>query len=344
MSEPSAGVAAHYAICALPRSGSWLLTLGLEDTGLAGRPRPYLCGLMTGEPLPGQTRMECIRAAFAAVRRGTASRNRVFGLKLESTDLPDLMTWARADGSFTGTETEFLSALLPGLRYVYLTRQDKTRQALSLLRGLHAHRWMQTSDVHERSDWTPDMEHVDAVRQLLVEHEARWEAFFSETGAEPHRVGYEQLGRDEAAYRDAIRSVLGFLGVPIRRDLALPPPRLRRQADERTDEWAARYETWRAGRCHGAGSDLQPALDQVAAMPRHAHMLLGDGRLTLDEALRLALTDEERPVVDRVLAGVAEGHSMDEALRGARAPDVVPRLGRQLLRAMGDDDDTVESG
>jgi LPS sulfotransferase NodH len=130
MSESSASAAPCYAICALPRSGSWLLTLGLEDTTLAGRPRPYLCRLETSEPLPGQARMESVCAAFAALRRRQAGRNGVFGLKLESTDLPDLMAWARGDGSFAGTEMEFLSALLPGLRYVYLSRQDKTRGPL----------------------------------------------------------------------------------------------------------------------------------------------------------------------------------------------------------------------
>ncbi|MGI8450473.1 MAG: Stf0 family sulfotransferase [Streptosporangiaceae bacterium] len=344
MSEPAASAATCYAICALPRSGSWLLTLGLEDTGLAGTPRPYLCGLPASEPAPGRTRMESIRAAFTVLRRRHAGSNGVFGLKLESTDLPDLMTWSGGDGSFTGTAGEFLSALLPGLRYVYLTRHDKTRQALSLLRGLHELRWMQTSDAVEPGDWTPDMQHVGAIRQLLVIHEARWEAFFSATGAEPHRLSYEQLARGDAAYQHAILGVLRFLGIPARQDLPLPAPRLRKQAGQRTDEWAARYEAWQAAHDSAAGSSLPPALDQVAALPRQAHLLLGDGRLTLDDALRLAQAAGERPVVDRVLTEMAGGRPVDEALRSVHAAGGGPRLGSQLLRAMGDDDDTTESG
>src|SRR5262249_56036499 len=42
-----------YFICTLPRSGSWLLSEGLEKTGIAGRPREYFePKLFSGEPVP----------------------------------------------------------------------------------------------------------------------------------------------------------------------------------------------------------------------------------------------------------------------------------------------------
>jgi LPS sulfotransferase NodH len=314
MSPPAAGDDVCYAICALPRSGSWLLTLGLEDSGLAGRPRPDLCGLSGTAPAPGQTRLSRVQAAAGEIRGRHASPNGVFGLKLESADLPELIRYVAADGSFQGTEDDFLSRLFPGLRYIYLVRQDKTRQALSLLRGLRTHRWMTISTVPEDGDWEPAMERLHAVRTVLIEQEKQWEAFFAQAGTEPYRVSYEDFSRDDHSYRTVIAGVLRHLGVSA--TVVLPPPRLNRQADQHTERLARAYQAWLAAGGHRDGEER--ALTQVAGLSRQAHMMLGDGRLTLDEALALAA---------RASPGQPAG-----------------RLGRQVMQALSDDETESSPG
>ena len=292
MSLPAVGEGTCYAVCALPRSGSWLLSLGLEDSGLAGRPRPYLCGLARADdPPPGHTRLSQAQETVTMVRRRHATANAAFGIKIESTDLPELMRHVTADGSFDGDERDLLDALFPGIRYVYLARDDKTRQALSLLRGLHTHRWMSMSGPSAADDhWAPAFEQVDAVRAVLAEQELEWEAFFSAAETQPHRVRYEELARDEASYRAVIYGVLDYLGISAKPPL--PPARLNRQADQRTDELVVAYEAWRAAErppsdCRTGRPPLRDDLSRVASLPRAAHMMLGDGRLSIAEAMTL---------------------------------------------------------
>src|SRR5262249_18566018 len=71
--NPSTGPSSSYSICTLPGSGSWLLSEGLEKTGIAGRPREYFePKLFSGEPVPDY------EAALETIfRKGTTS-NGVF--------------------------------------------------------------------------------------------------------------------------------------------------------------------------------------------------------------------------------------------------------------------------
>jgi LPS sulfotransferase NodH len=348
-----------YAICALSRSGSWLLTFGLEDTGLAGRPRPYLCGLPAAGPagqadhLPGQTRLDRLRATLRELRHDNESPAGVFGIKLESSDLDEVLAWVRGDGSFTGGPAALLAELLPGLRYIYLVRRDKTRQAISVLRGLATHQWMRPAPAAPGTpgdvasgpdDWEPDLAMLHAVRELLIEHEQRWEDFFAAAGIRPCRLTYEDLSHGPVGYYAAIFGVLAHLGIAVPPGLELSPPRIDRQAGERAGDWAASYDRWRLAGGPDPGPSDRPepaldaaALDRVAALPRRAHQLLGDGRLTLAEATRIARATPDRPALERVLADVGDGATVDEALHRATASHP-PRLGGRLLRALAGDD------
>ena len=62
--------------------------------------------------------------------------------------------------------------------------------------------------------------------------------FFATSGIEPFRVVYEEF---TPRYEETILDLLRWLGVNPSLDLTLPNPRTVKLADDRTDEWVARY-------------------------------------------------------------------------------------------------------
>src|SRR5262245_34453591 len=163
-----------YLICTTPRSGSTFLSQALASTGVAGRPeeyfqqltatslprRPvdYLEGLTEG-PVPtprgapdGDHRVDPMfdprRFAdfgdYVSWVLGTATTgNGVFGAKIMSAYVDGLAAGLReavGDGA-PGTTPDLLAAVFPRLRYIFLVREDKVRQAVSLWRAIQTWQW-----------------------------------------------------------------------------------------------------------------------------------------------------------------------------------------------------------
>ena len=67
--------------------------------------------------------------------------------------------------------------------------------------------------------------------------DAHWRKFFQEHDISPLELIYEELVRD---LEGTVRLVLGFLGIPAE-NIKVRPPTLRKQADDHSREWEARY-------------------------------------------------------------------------------------------------------
>ena len=72
--------------------------------------------------------------------------------------------------------------------------------------------------------------------------------FFATSGIEPFRVIYEEFS---PRYEETILALLRWLGVTPPPDLTLPNPRTVRLADDRTDEWVARFRELQAAAAPG---------------------------------------------------------------------------------------------
>jgi LPS sulfotransferase NodH len=173
--EPEQAVAPtrSYLVCATPRSGSTLLCETLLATGVAGRPREYFEALKeTGQPrrpreyfwglrspevirlLPHDANIELLAARSEtwsredyrrhldwALREGTTP-NAVFGAKMMWGYFNDFLELARGIPRFGGMgDGSLLNAAFPGLHYVFISRSDKVRQAVSLWRALQTWVW-----------------------------------------------------------------------------------------------------------------------------------------------------------------------------------------------------------
>jgi trehalose 2-sulfotransferase len=262
-----------YLICTTPRSGSTFLCEALASTGVAGRPeeyfqqlvatglprRPidYLEGLVaTGMPAfgapDGDHRVDPLfdPRRFAAFDDyvswvlGTATTsNGVFGAKIMSAYVEGLAAGlADALGERAPEATPaLLAAVFPRLRYIFLVRADKVRQAVSLWRAIQTWQWREDGPAGGESGdgaLRYSFEALDHLRARLQAEEEWWRRYFADAAVEPLTIVYEDFadGHDEA-----VRAVLRHLEIPFDGGWALPNPTMRRQSDTLSQDWAERY-------------------------------------------------------------------------------------------------------
>lgn len=263
-----------YVVCATPRSGSTLLCETLESTGVAGRPREYFEALKeTGVPrrpreyfwglrspevirlLPADAEIdrEAERASTwnrddyalhlaASLREGTTP-NGIFGAKLMWNYFDDFLELMRGIPRFGGMgDGSLLHTAFPQLQYVFVSRSDKVRQAVSLWRALQTWVWRKR-DGHageplpaKRAVYSFDA--IDHLLDQLRRHEDAWRGFFFRIGQQPLQLFYEDVAGD---LDGSVARVLKMLDVerpdgtaPLRETMA-------RQADELSESWVQNY-------------------------------------------------------------------------------------------------------
>jgi LPS sulfotransferase NodH len=272
--QATATATSSYLVCATPRSGSTLLCEALESTGLAGRPREYFEELKeTGVPRrpreyfwglrspdvlrllahdskldrgaeqrPSWDRDEYGLHLAASLREGTTP-NGVFGAKVMWSYFPDFLELMRGIPRFGGMEDgSLLNAAFPGLRYVFVSRSDKVRQAVSLWRALQTWVWREETARGEESVEDRLVYSFDAIDHLLDQlrrHEDAWRGFFFRVGQRPLQLYYEDIAGDLGG---SVARVLEALHIEGGRDGELElSGAMRRQSDELSETWVQSY-------------------------------------------------------------------------------------------------------
>ena len=213
-----------YVVCSVPRSGSSLLCDLLANTDLAGAPMEYLdpAGIEAFRRSWGVG--ETFDDYLAALFERKTSTNGVFGLKLLFGQL----------GELGGRE---LRAVLPDPRFVYITRRDQVRQAVSFARATQTEQW--ASD-HPEPDVKP-VYHRDQIQRMLEwikRDEGSWELYFAHHSISPLPIVYEDFV--ESVEQTVLR-VMDHIGIDRPGGFQLKPPTIERQADELSDEWVERF-------------------------------------------------------------------------------------------------------
>jgi LPS sulfotransferase NodH len=261
-----------YLVCATPRSGSTLLCETLEQTGVAGRPREFFEALKeTGVPrrpreyfwglrspevirllppdaqlnreaerVPTWDREDYARHLDASLREGTTA-NGIFGAKLMWSYFDDFLELARGIPRFGGMgDGSLLNAAFPDLRYVFVSRSDKVRQAVSLWRALQTWVWRKGEGGEpppaQRAVYSFDA--IDHLLDQLRRHEDAWRGFFFRIGQQPLQLFYEDVAGD---LDGSVGRVLDLIGVE--RPASNEPLRTptSRQSDELSDSWVQNY-------------------------------------------------------------------------------------------------------
>ncbi len=229
-----------YALCAVARSGSNLLTDGLHATRRAGRPNQFFCDLFEGTYAekygldPRSDYASYVRGVIAA----TKTSNEVFGFKLMGWYLQSFTAKLRGTGAFgSGSDLHVMQKAFPRLRLIRIHRRNKLRQAISKARAYQTGQWK----VRENETWANDPQ-FDAklIARCLRENKGEeeiWDRFFEQTGAEGLMIDYEDLAEN---YEETIKAVLDFLKIRLPRKMRIAPETVK-QSDTISVEWEKRY-------------------------------------------------------------------------------------------------------
>jgi LPS sulfotransferase NodH len=243
-------------IASEPRSGSTLLAEALADSGFFGIPHEYLI-----YPEIGRARRDLGIPRPTLSQRWRMPVRRILGrpdwwalYDFRPDDLPRLVDEivhrrTAANGMFAlkihwrtysmmSQRFGFDFDMLPQpIRWVHLERADVVAQSVSFVKaqqtGVFGVRGPASTAIPSDPTYDDDVL-VGAYVKMMAGREG-WRTFFSDCGADTISVGYEEL-RDN--YAATVNRVAASLGWPLDR---VPDPRLRRQADALSEEWAERF-------------------------------------------------------------------------------------------------------
>lgn len=242
--EWAPGIDLSYVVCTSPRCGSTLLTEALAGTRVAGQPDEFFD---VHEDLEAMIRKRfdaenaAIEEYLTRILREAKTPNGVFGWKAHWHQFEHF--WRRLLGVPLDdpiVSRGVFARVFPNLRYIWLRRRDRLRQAVSYTRAIQTDVWRSYVDRPDQPKAAVafDKASVDKRLDEIDRMEASWERFFQRNGIEPYVVWYEDFVAD---YQNTLHGVLRHLEVRLPPGFAFPPPRLQKQADEGTERWIEQY-------------------------------------------------------------------------------------------------------
>jgi trehalose 2-sulfotransferase len=244
----SPSVSGALLVCTTPRSGSWLLSDLLERTGRIGMAQEYFhVNYVAALAQEYRLASQVITGGYISeITRRAQSEGRIFSSKLhwlQINQLVDALRVIHPDlAAEQKTAPELIDASWPGARYLYLTRRDKARQAISLFRALRTDVWWERAGEpgepkQGEPEPIPDYLVIRWLEDDLAWQDAQWRRYFEVFGLAAFAVVYEELCAEPGP---VVRAVLDWLGLETAAALD-GPSRLRRQADEATETALAEY-------------------------------------------------------------------------------------------------------
>jgi len=242
-----------YLICTNMRCGSTLLGEALHRAGGFGCPLEYFhAGFRPRLEERWGTGSES--AYVSAVYRYRTDPTGALGVKLFWRDVielcrarhpnqtetlgADLTQDHHAAREVDSLVSETVTHLFPNPRFVFLTRRDRLRQAVSTFIGGQTRVWRWIPGVEEKpAAAVPeyDYDRICAFYEDALYSDQQWERWFRRSGISPFRLSYEELAAD---YTRAVADLLCALGRP---EAPVPPPRMRRQANALSERFVRRF-------------------------------------------------------------------------------------------------------
>jgi LPS sulfotransferase NodH len=239
----------HYLICGVPRSGSNLLAEALGLTGIAGYPIEYFNKRYETYFLKswGVAYYRTYDEFVSLAKTHGSTRNKVFGAKFHWYQTRDFVKSICEVPAYRDlTLTQIINLFFPDVKYIWIKRKDKLRQAISYARAIQTNMWCEIDGFNNNADRGHvdfDFAKIDGLYGTLISHEAEWHQYFDRIGVMPLVVTYEDFCH---AYERTVMDVLQYLSLEVPDSLSIRPPRLKRQSDSMTEDWLQLYRTMKA--------------------------------------------------------------------------------------------------
>jgi LPS sulfotransferase NodH len=227
-----------------------LLCEALWNTELAGKPNEYLYR----EDLKRWGASSYAEYIHAVIENGTTP-NGVFGVKLMWDQIRYLRIkiYLRAPRFAKVRVPALLGSLFPNLHYIWLTRRDKLRQAVSFYKAVKTRSYRSLDGHAEQRPKTPefDFRAIDRLYRKLHKWDASWQNYFEKHRISPLVVVYED--DLEQGYEEITLRILQYMKIPVPPDLTFHASR-RKQHDELSEAFVRLYQETRRRRKRAPGA------------------------------------------------------------------------------------------
>lgn len=224
-----------YMLASVPRTGSTWFSHLLWRTGCLGAPLEYLNYEPAGPYYFAGHSSDQKRFLWASVLQRRTSANGVFGIKCFPPHLQDLQ---EKDPEFL---TDVMATVLPRTarrRVVFFDRRDRGAHAISYARAIISGVWRSEQETAGPAEVAYSEIALDHASRLIDGQIGAWESMFRDLSIEPLRLWYEDALENPD---EVIRTVAGYLGVPVDAAAATRVPEIKRQSQADAAKWAERY-------------------------------------------------------------------------------------------------------
>ncbi|MEM6309590.1 MAG: Stf0 family sulfotransferase [Pseudomonadota bacterium] len=234
-----------YVLCTTPRSGSTMLCHMLRATGIAGHPeswfhQPSVESWRAALGLGPGTRVK--QVIVAAIGAGRAESD-IFGLRVQRGSFDFLQEQLADLYPAAQTDLDRLEAAFGRVKFIYLSREDRVAQAVSLVRADQTGLWHRRADgrelerlavhkdpVFDRIAIANALDHVNGLNDA-------WDRWFAAQDLSPLRIIYERLATEPQRVLAEVLEKLGLVG----KVAAETPVGTARLADDISEDWINRF-------------------------------------------------------------------------------------------------------
>ncbi|MBC8501377.1 MAG: sulfotransferase [DPANN group archaeon] len=226
-----------YIICCTPRSGSNLLRLLLRETELAGNPKEHFGSMFKVVENGNIPYVEYLRK----IKSFTSTPNKVFGTKMHWFIYEKFERFMKRTSYYKNLKgDDLLREIFPNLKYIFLTRKDKIKQAISYWKAKQTRVWVSfgNEELAYKKEPVYSFKGINECLKKIELDEEKWLAFFKDNNLSPLTIIYEDLCEN---FEGAIKEVLKLLEVSIPKNLKVSKPKSRILSDDLSKEWLIKF-------------------------------------------------------------------------------------------------------
>jgi len=233
-----------YLICCTQRCGSNFLSSGLTNLKISGNPNEFFVDHIR-KILGIDYDMLDIKRLITE----TMTPNGVFGARIMWGTFQELINKFQQDSRYKEmSATRIMSTIFPNLHYIYLTRNDKIRQAISYYKAMKTNAWIKTIDGKTAGPPNQTRIPTDKLRfrfneinryvNILLKDDENWRKYFRNNNINSYLVVYENLVEK---YEKTIIELLKYMKIEMPDKNIQIKSNLVKQADSISDKWVKKY-------------------------------------------------------------------------------------------------------